>query len=158
MPLIHRNLGEMNMSYSERKHHHDANLPVLSLPNARVLVVDDVETNLAVAKGLLKCYNMRIDCLSSGPEAIKAMRNENIRYNAVFMDHMMPGMDGEEAMRLIREIGSDYAKNIPIIAFTANAIVGSDEMFLQKGFQAFITKPIEIKCLDAVIREWVKAE
>ena len=158
MSLINRGLGEKNMSYYELNRRHDANLPVLSLPDARVLVVDDLETNLVVAKGLLRRYNMRIDCLSSGPEAVKAIRNENIRYDAIFMDHMMPGMDGEEAMRLIREIGSDYAKNIPIIAFTANALVGSEEMFLQKGFQAFISKPIDLKCLDAVVREWVKAE
>jgi len=72
------------------------------------------------------------------------------------MDHMMPGMDGIEATRRIREIGTDYAKNIPIIALTANAIVGNEEMFLEKGFQAFISKPIEIIHLDAVIREWVR--
>jgi len=69
---------------------------------------------------------------------------------------MMPGMDGIEATQRIREIGSDYAKNIPIIALTANAIVGNEEMFLQNGFQAFISKPIEIASLDRVIREWIR--
>ena len=68
----------------------------------------------------------------------------------------MPEMDGVEATLLIREIGTDYAKNIPIIAFTANAIVGNEEMFLQQGFQAFISKPIDITRLDAVIREWIR--
>jgi len=73
------------------------------------------------------------------------------------MDHMMPGMDGIEAVRIIREeIGTDYAKTIPIIALTANAIVGNEEMFLSKGFQAFIPKPIEIARLDAVLRQWVR--
>jgi len=72
------------------------------------------------------------------------------------MDHMMPGMDGIETTRRIREIDNDYARNIPIIALTANAIVGNEEMFLNNGFQAFISKPIEIKRLDAVVREWVR--
>jgi response regulator RpfG family c-di-GMP phosphodiesterase len=73
------------------------------------------------------------------------------------MDHMMPDMNGIEATRIIREIiGTEYAKTVPIIALTANAIVGNDEMFLKKGFQAFISKPIDMACLDAVIREWVR--
>jgi len=99
---------------------------------------------------------MQIDCVTSGQEAIEAMMDSRVRYNAVFMDHMMPGMDGIEATRLIREIDSDYAKNIPIIALTANAIVGNEEMFLKKGFQAFISKPIETAHLDTVVRDWVR--
>jgi CheY-like chemotaxis protein len=72
------------------------------------------------------------------------------------MDHMMPEMDGIEATEKIREIGTDYAKNIPIIALTANAIVGNEKMFLDKGFNAFLTKPIDLMRLDAVIRQWVR--
>jgi len=72
---------------------------------------------------------------------------------------MMPGIDGMEATRIIREeIGTEYARNIPIIALTANAIAGNEEMFLSKGFQAFISKPIEVKRLDAVINQWVRDE
>jgi len=121
-----------------------------------VLIVDDVVTNLDVARGLMKPYNMQIDCVTGGQEAIEAVLDKRVRYNAIFMDHMMPGMDGIETTRRIREIDSDYARSIPIIALTANAIVGNEEMFLQKGFQAFISKPIEIAHLDAVIREWVR--
>jgi len=120
------------------------------------LIVDDVETNLDVARGLMKPYNMQIDCVISGQEAIEAVLDKRVRYNAIFMDHMMPGMDGIETTKRIRKIDSDYTRNIPIIALTANAIVGNEEMFLQKGFQAFISKPIEIAHLDAVIREWVR--
>jgi CheY-like chemotaxis protein len=73
------------------------------------------------------------------------------------MDHMMPGMDGIEATRIIREeIGTDYARNIPIIALTANAIMGNEEMFLANGFQAFLSKPIDIMAMDVVIRQWVR--
>jgi len=104
----------------------------------------------------MKPYQMQIDCVTSGWEAVEAVYNEKVRYNAIFMDHMMPGIDGIEATRLIREIGTDYAKNIPVIALTANAIVGNEEIFLNKGFQAFVSKPIEISHLDAVIRELIR--
>ncbi|MCL2748236.1 MAG: response regulator [Oscillospiraceae bacterium] len=73
------------------------------------------------------------------------------------MDHMMPGMDGVEAARIIRqEIGTEYTRNIPIIMLTANAIVGNEEMFLEAGFQAFISKPIDIMKLDSILRRWVR--
>ena len=147
-----------NMKYSEQNRQLPGDVSRISLPYARVLVVDDVITNLDVAKGMMKPYNMQIDCVTSGQEAIEAMLDTKVRYNAIFMDHMMPGMDGFEATRLIREIGSDYAKNIPVIALTANAIVGNKEIFLSMGFQAFISKPIEIAHLDAAISEWVRDE
>jgi len=105
----------------------------------------------------MKLYNMEIDCVTSGQEAIDIIRAEKVKYNAIFMDHMMPGMDGIEAVKIIRnDIGSEYAQTVPIIALTANAIVGTEEMFLQNGFQAFLSKPIEMTRLDAVIREWVR--
>jgi len=144
------------LNYTEQKRRQFGTMARLNMPYARVLIVDDVETNLDVAKGLMKPYNMKIDCVTSGREAIEAILDERVRYNAIFMDHMMPGMDGIEATKIIREIDSDYAQKIPIIALTANAIVGNEEMFLQKGFQAFISKPIEITHLDSVIREWVR--
>jgi len=128
----------------------------IKLPYARVLVVDDVMTNLDVAKGHLKPYQMKIDCVSSGREAIDAILDEEVHYNAIFMDHKMPGMDGIEATRLIREIDNDYARNIPIIALTANAVVGFEELFLKNGFQDFISKPIEIASLDIVICKWIR--
>jgi CheY-like chemotaxis protein len=120
------------------------------------LVVDDVQTNLDVARGMLKPYEIQVDCVVSGQQAIDAMRNGTVRYNAIFMDHMMPGMDGIEATRRIREIGTPYAKTIPVIALTANAIIGNEEMFLRNGFQAFLSKPIDIMRLDVEIRRWVR--
>jgi CheY-like chemotaxis protein len=105
----------------------------------------------------MKPYGMQVDCASSGPQAIEHVRSGKTRYTAIFMDHMMPGMDGIEATRIIREeIGTEYARNIPIIALTANAIVGNEEMFLAHGFQAFLSKPIDIMAMDAVIRQWVR--
>ncbi|MDR2543062.1 MAG: response regulator [Treponema sp.] len=131
----------------------------INLSYAHVLVVDDVMTNLDVAKGMMKPYGMQIDCVTSGQQAVNAVRNEKVRYNAIFMDHMMPEMDGIEATRIIREeIGTEYAKNIPIIAFTANAIIGTKEMFLSKGFQDFLSKPVDFTSLDTVVKRWVRDE
>jgi len=153
-PEMAENLKAFN--YHEQKRKWNAKLARIIMPYARVLVVDDVVTNLDVAKGLMKPYGMQIDCVTSGQQAIDAIRDESVVYNAVFMDHMMPCMDGVEATQRIREIGTEYAKSVPIIALTANAIAGNEEMFLDKGFQAFISKPIEIARLDAVVRQWVR--
>ena len=142
--------------YSEEKRDRNMRFTRINMPYAHVLVVDDQMTNLDVARGFLKPYKMQVDCVTGGQEAINAMKDSKVKYNAVFMDQMMPGMDGIEATRLIREIDTDYAHNIPIIALTANAIAGNEEMFLSKGFQAFLSKPINYINLDAVLRRWVR--
>ena len=147
----------MNSRYTVSKREAVAKLMRIDMSYANVLVVDDVTTNLDVAKGMLKPYGMRVDCALNGQEAINMIKAGNPRYTAVFMDHMMPGMDGIEATRIIREeLGTEYARNIPIIALTANAIVGNEEMFLHKGFQAFISKPIDMMKLDSTLRQWVR--
>jgi CheY-like chemotaxis protein len=128
------------------------------LSNARVLVVDDMQTNLDVAAGLLRKYKIQVDCVTNGPEAVERIRGGSPAYNAIFMDHMMPGMDGIESADTIRSIDSEYARKIPIIALTANAIQGTENMFYEHGFQAFISKPIDIMELDSVIRKWVRNE
>jgi signal transduction histidine kinase/HPt (histidine-containing phosphotransfer) domain-containing protein len=128
----------------------------LNLSYARVLVVDDMQTNLDVASGLLSKYKMRVDCVLSGHDAIEKIRGGTPVYNAIFMDHMMPGMDGIETADRIRALGTEYAKNVPIIALTANAIQGTDKMFYEHGFQAFTTKPIDVMELDAVNRKRVR--
>ncbi|MDR2592659.1 MAG: response regulator [Chitinispirillales bacterium] len=124
-------------------------------PDARVLVVDDTNTNLRVAEGLLSPYKMRVDTCRSGPDAIEAVQAE--RYDIVFMDHMMPGMDGLEATKRIRAIlgRDDYYRKLPIIALTANAVSGAREMFLSEGLNDFISKPIDISKLKAVLEKWI---
>jgi signal transduction histidine kinase/DNA-binding NarL/FixJ family response regulator/HPt (histidine-containing phosphotransfer) domain-containing protein len=146
-----------NFRYVERRRERAAKLARAHIPYAKALVVDDTITNLDIARGMLLPYGMRVDCVTSGPAAIDLIRKAEVRYNAVFMDYMMPGMDGIEAVRLIREeIGSDYARTVPIIALTANAMPGSEKMFLQNGFQAFLPKPIDILRLDSIINRWVR--
>jgi CheY-like chemotaxis protein len=100
---------------------------------------------------------MTVDCVSSGQAAVDVIRKGEPRYNAIFMDHMMPGMDGIEAVRIIRnEIDSEYARTVPVIALTANAILGNEELFLNNGFQAFLTKPIDIMKLNETVNRWVR--
>jgi CheY-like chemotaxis protein len=129
----------------------------ISMPYAKILLVDDVVTNLEVVKGLMKRYNMHIDTATSGQAAIDIVKDAKIEYDVIFMDHMMPGMDGIEATRLIRnQIDSDYARTVPIIAFTANAIQGNRETLLSNGFQDFISKPIDLRELDTLLKKWVR--
>jgi signal transduction histidine kinase/DNA-binding NarL/FixJ family response regulator/HPt (histidine-containing phosphotransfer) domain-containing protein len=127
------------------------------MPYGKVLVVDDLQTNLDVMTGLLIPYGLRVDTVLSGREAVERIRAEEIRYDLIFMDHMMPDMDGIEAARIIRnEINTGYAREVPIVVLTANAIAGNREMFLESGFNDFIAKPIDIKQLDMVLNQWVR--
>ena len=145
--------------YSDQKRRKNSMFVRKQMPYARVLVVDDVTVNLDVVKGILSPYGMQIDCVTSGREAVEIIRNEKHRYDAVFMDHMMPEMDGIETTRIIREeIGTEYARTVPIIALTANAIIGNEKMFLEKGFQAFISKPINVMHLDKVLDIWIRSK
>jgi len=121
------------------------------MPYGRVLIVDDVESNLFVAKGMLLPYGMFIDTAVSGPKAIEIVKNKPA-YDIIFMDHMMPGMDGIEATKIIRNEGYTNA----VVALTANAVVGQAEMFLANGFDEFIAKPIDTRKLDTIIRTYVQ--
>jgi len=144
--------------------HHNQSLRLARsyMPYGKVLVVDDVETNLDVAKGLMLPYGLSIDTASSGQEAIEKIQaagngDEASRYDVVFMDHMMPGMDGLEAVRIIRsELSGNYGRTVPIIALTANALTGNEKMFLAHGCNAFISKPIDIMQLDTALNTWVR--
>jgi len=124
-------------------------------PDARILVVDDINTNLIIADGLLMSYKVQTDLCLSGAEAIEAMAT--VRYDLVFMDHMMPEMDGIEATTLIRamDISNPYYQDVPIVALTANSVLGTKEMFMAKGFNDFLSKPIDKGQLNAVLKRWI---
>ena len=125
-------------------------------PEANVLIVDDINTNLKVANGLLLPYKMNVDLCNSGKEAIEAVKAK--RYDIVFMDHRMPDMDGVETTERIRAMGSEdrYYRDLPIIALTANAVAGMKEMFLENGFDDFLTKPIDTVRLNSVLEKWIQ--
>ena len=122
------------------------------IPFGKILVVDDLNMNIYVIKGMLSPYGLQIDTAISGPEAIEKVKSN--AYDLVFMDHMMPKMDGVEATHEIRKLGPEYEK-LPIIALTANAVSGMKEMFLANGFNDFISKPIIIQELDEILRKWM---
>ncbi|MCI8333903.1 MAG: response regulator [Lachnospiraceae bacterium] len=121
-----------------------------SCVGVRVLAVDDEEMNLVVAKGVLGSYGIEVDTCLSGREAVERLRN--VSYDVVFLDHMMPGFDGVETLKRIREINNGKYQDLPVIALTANTISGAREMFRNEGFTEFIPKPIERSVLERVLR------
>jgi PAS domain S-box-containing protein len=146
-------------------------------PHARLLVVDDIGTNLKVAEGLLAPYQAKVDTSQSGALAVELVKQHE--YDIVFMDHMMPDMDGLEATAAIRaweEVeeeleggpairagegeswAADRRAHVPIIALTANAVSGMREMFIEKGFDDFLAKPIDISKLDEMLDHWIPKE
>ncbi|MDR1035919.1 MAG: response regulator [Deltaproteobacteria bacterium] len=123
------------------------------IPKGRILVVDDLETNLQVASALLSEYGCRIDTSSTAAESLDLVKRH--RYDIVFMDHMMPNMDGVEATRIIRSMENGRHRDLPIIALTANAVSGMKDMFLSHGFNDFISKPIDLNVLEEAVRRWI---
>jgi signal transduction histidine kinase/CheY-like chemotaxis protein len=121
------------------------------MPYGRVLVVDDVETNLYVAKGLLAPYELSIDTALSGFEAVDRILDGNV-YDIVFMDHLMPKMDGIETLKIMRNLGYRY----PVVVLTANALTGQAELFLNNGFDGFLSKPIDICQLDISLKKLIR--
>jgi len=154
--LIANILNGVSGSFSYAESHES--IARFTAPEAKILIVDDINTNLKVAKGLLLPYQMHVDLCTTGAEAILATKSA--RYDLVFMDHRMPGMDGVEATKLIRAMGNDdsYYKDLPIVALTANAISGIREMFLQNGFNDFLSKPIDTVNLNTILGKWLPKE
>ena len=126
----------------------------LIAPDAKVLLVDDNIVNLKVTEGLLNSYKISVDTATGGFEAIDMLRNSK-EYDMIFMDHMMPQIDGVDTTKIIRNFPEEYYKNVPIIAFTANAVKDAQLMFLENGFNDFLAKPIEIKSLKQILLKWL---
>ena len=117
----------------------------------RALAVDDEEMNLVVAKGVLGSYGIEVDTCLSGREAIEQCKL--VSYDVVFLDHMMPGFDGVETLKRIREMQNEAYRDLPVIALTANTVSGAREMFRSEGFTEFVPKPIERTVLERVLRK-----
>ena len=123
------------------------------LSKKSVLIVDDNMTNLYIACELMKPYQFRIDIATSGDKAIDMVSQR--AYDLIFMDHMMPGKDGVETTKDIRELDKPYAKTIPVVTLTANAIFGAKEKLLKAGFDDYLSKPIDTKRLNEVIENYL---
>lgn len=120
-------------------------------PDANILVVDDNRLNREITKGLLKPYGVNITLANSGEECLKLVR-QNI-YDLIFMDHLMPGMDGIDTKNNIRKLDGTYFKTVPIIILTANVTAESRETFINEGFADYIPKPIDISLLDSSLKK-----
>ena len=121
------------------------------MPYGKILIVDDVETNIYVAKGLMVPYELKIDSSPSGFDAIEKI-GRGKTYDIIFMDHMMPEMDGMETTAKIREMG--YTE--PIVALTANAVSGQAQIFMDNGFDDFLSKPIDVRQLNMVLNKLIR--
>ncbi|MDR0357549.1 MAG: response regulator, partial [Clostridiales Family XIII bacterium] len=130
-------------------------LEKFTAPGSKVLIVDDVGINLEVAEYMLEPFAVECHLASDGEEAVKCVVAEN--FDLILMDHMMPKMDGIEATRRIRGMDTPAART-PIVALTANAISGNEKMFLDAGFDGFISKPIDESALTAVLSEFLPQE
>lgn len=141
------NLGEQIAAERTELEHYIA----YEAPDAKVLVVDDNEMNRKVFRGLLKETLIQVTEAESGKECLEKVANTT--YDIIFMDHMMPELDGIETFRIMKQMGDYPNQNTPVVILTANAIVGAREQYLQEGFNAFLSKPIEIQNLEDVIEE-----
>lgn len=124
------------------------------MPFVSVLIVDDNDLNIMVAEGLMAPYEMHLEHVISGREAVMAVQNRD--FDLVLMDHMMPEMDGMEATQIIRSLPDEKFKKLPIVALTANTTTEARKMFLENGFNEFLAKPIETHKLNKVLRDWLK--
>lgn len=122
-------------------------------PMGRILIVDDNAMNLAVAQGLLKGTRLQIDVAASGEECLELIRRKT--YHLICMDHMMPVMDGVETLHAIRALEGNPSRDIPVIALTANAVAGARELYLQEGFQDYLTKPIDADKFENMLIEYL---
>lgn len=123
-------------------------------PDAHVLIVDDNPINLSVASGIIEPLEMHVDTAGIAAETIEKVRKT--KYDLIFMDHMMPAVDGVETTHIIRRMVDGY-ENVPIVALTANAMGGTREMFLREGMNDFLAKPIEVSEIVAMVRKWMPA-
>ena len=125
----------------------------LYLPEMKILAVDDNKMNLTVLKALLKRSRMQVDSATSGMECIDMTKQE--KYDLILMDHMMPGVDGIQAMHLIQEDEENPNRTTPMIALTANAIDGMEQMYLAEGFAGYLSKPIVAEQLETMLGEFL---
>ena len=124
-------------------------------PKAKVLIVDDNKVNLQVAKELMKLFGFDATTVESGKEAIDRVEKHLVTYDVIFMDHMMPFMDGVEATRFIRQLSGEYAQKVPIVALTANAIKGVEQQFIDAGMNDYLSKPIRLEQLATLLRRYI---
>ena len=146
-------VGNIDLSYSNAKSSYTVSF---TAPNGKILVVDDNQINLTIVKGLLKKTQLQIHMASSGRECLDMV--QKTCYDLILLDHMMPEMDGLEVISRLKTMNNNMSKDTPVIALTANAIVGAREQYLNAGFSDYLSKPIDYNDLEAVIRKHLSKE
>ena len=131
--------------------------PLINAPDAKVLVVDDNAVNLKVAQGLIRTFGISVDTCTSGRECLEILNNKR-DYDIIFIDHMMPELDGIDTLNLIRANSNEYMKKVPLIALTANVVSGVREMFISEGFNDYVPKPIDMVWLNGILRKYIPKE
>ena len=158
MTILQKVIDKTPLKVSDRSdvNEKDSSYKASAVQNAigkRVLIVDDNEVNLYITGKLLEPYKLDVDVAVSGKEALSKVAEKE--YDLIFMDHMMPEMDGVETTAAIRNMEPEQCRKIPIVALTANAVYGAKQELLEAGFCDYIAKPIDIKQLDVVIRKYL---
>ena len=133
-----------------------AYVPAFIAPDAKILVVDDNEMNLLVAVSLLKATQIKTDTADSGMECLRKIAHE--KYDLIFLDQMMPSLDGIQTMKIARDMENNLSKDAPIIALTANAISGAREMLIGEGFDDYLSKPIDVHALEEILMNYLPIE
>lgn len=146
-------IGDFTERYKQTLSKHENYIEKFTAPNAHLLVVDDVEINLTVVKSLLKNTLVKIECATSGRQAIDLVRQT--KYDVIFLDHRMPDLDGVETFQMMKAMKDNLNKDVPVIALTANAIAGAREMFLKVGFKDYITKPIDASLMEKMLIKYL---
>ena len=150
----HEPISDFSMIADEISGDESNYVPKFIAPDAKILVVDDTEMNLLVVKGLLKETRVQITTCASGEECLNLLTKE--RYDIVFLDHMMPGLDGIETLRLAKEMKE--CEGVPFIILTANAVSGAKEMFLKEGFTDYLSKPVDGRHLEDALKRYLPQE
>jgi len=143
-----------NFKYRDAEEKEDEKMIVA--PTAKILVVDDTRINLTVAKALLRPSRIVVDTAESGIEALEKIEKED--YDIVFMDHFMPEMDGVETTIKIRNMDDERKRNVTVVALTADAMSGVKEELISRGMNDFLTKPIIVNSLNAILKKWIPSE
>ena len=148
---MHRSMGDFGEKLKERASINVSSAETFTAPDKRILVVDDTELNIVVFKGLLRGTQITVDSALSGAEAIEM--TANTKYDIIFMDHRMPKMDGVEAFHRIRDDRDNINSTTPVVALTANAIVGMRASYLAEGFTEYLSKPVDQRELLSLIED-----
>ena len=149
-------MGDFDKRYRQYIHQSEEQAISLYAPDAKILVVDDVPMNLIVVKGLLKATKIQIDTAKNGANCLELVQKN--RYDIIFLDHLMPEMDGIETLQNMKLLEENPNRNTPVIMLTANAIVGAKEEYMEAGFTDYLTKPVQETLLHEMIMKYLPKE